>query len=93
MSLCEEIGNDARLVHPFDHPYIWEGHASIVDELADSLPKKPDAIVSVVGGGGLLAGLLLGLEKNGWGDVPVVACETQGASKLAQSMEKGDLGL
>jgi threonine dehydratase len=44
---------------------IWEGNASIVDELvADGV--KPGAIVLSVGGGGLLCGVQRGLERHGW---------------------------
>ncbi|KAK2538123.1 hypothetical protein Q9966_005884 [Columba livia] len=39
-------------IHPFDHPLVWQGHASLVQELKDSLDTKPDAIVLAVGGGG-----------------------------------------
>ena len=47
---------DAYL-HPFDDPLVWQGHASIVDEVVQS-PLKPDAIVLSVGGGGLLSGVV-----------------------------------
>ncbi|KFO70373.1 Serine dehydratase-like, partial [Cuculus canorus] len=42
-------------IHPFDHPLVWQGHASLVRELKDSLETKPDAILLAVGGWGLLA--------------------------------------
>ena len=43
--------------HPFDNPLIWDGHSTLVDELAEELPKPPDAIFCSVGGGGLLMGV------------------------------------
>lgn len=78
-------------VHPFDQESTWRGHASIVQELQSQLSAPPDAIVTCVGGGGLLMGILRGLEAAGWSQTRVLACETHGASCLAQSLQKGEL--
>ncbi|NXO38769.1 SDSL protein, partial [Locustella ochotensis] len=78
-------------IHPFDHPLVWEGHASLVRELKDSLEAKPGAIVVAVGGGGLLAGVVAGLRQVGWQDVPVIAAETQGAHSFHESLKAGRL--
>uniref|UniRef100_A0A8C3JKZ4 L-serine deaminase n=1 Tax=Calidris pygmaea TaxID=425635 RepID=A0A8C3JKZ4_9CHAR len=78
-------------IHPFDHPLVWEGHASLVRELKDSLETKPDAIVLAVGGGGLLAGVVAGLRQVGWQDVPIVAAETWGAHSFHAALEAGQL--
>ena len=77
-------------ISPFDHPLIWEGHATIVDEIADEI-DRPDAIVLSVGGGGLLCGVIQGLQRNEWQDVPVLAVETEGTASLAASLEQGRL--
>ncbi|QSQ17444.1 pyridoxal-phosphate dependent enzyme [Myxococcus landrumensis] len=82
------MGADDAFVHPFDDPGLWPGHATMVDEMAATGPK-PDAVVVAVGGGGLLCGVLEGLARNGWGDVPVVATETEGADCYARSLEAG----
>ena len=79
----------AALVHPFDDPLIWTGHATMVDELARQT-TKPDAIVVSVGGGGLFCGVVEGLRRNGWSDVRVIAVETEGAASLHQSLEAGE---
>jgi len=42
-----------------------------------------------VGGGGLLCGVMEGLQRNGWSDVPVVAVETEGADCYARSIALG----
>ncbi|KAM5237748.1 L-serine dehydratase/L-threonine deaminase [Ctenodactylus gundi] len=78
-------------VHPFDDPLIWEGHMSIVRELRDSLRTKPGAIVLSVGGGGLLCGVVQGLQEVGWGDVPVIAMETLGAHSFHAATKAGRL--
>ena len=76
-------------IHPFDDPLLWQGHASMIDEVAAS-GLKPDAVVLSVGGGGLLCGVVEGLRRNGWNDVPVVAVETVGADSFAQSLAAGE---
>jgi len=41
----------------------------MVHEIAkDDLKEKPDAIFCSVGGGGLLAGVIVGCEQVGWDD-------------------------
>ena len=74
-------------VPPFDHEDVWDGAATMIEELAE----KPDAVVCSVGGGGLFCGLMRGLENRGWGDVKVLALETKGADSLHKSLERGDL--
>jgi len=76
------------LVHPFDDPLVWQGHSTLIDEVAGS-GVKPGALVVSVGGGGLLCGLVEGMRQHGWADVPVIAVETEGADSLAQSVRAG----
>jgi L-serine/L-threonine ammonia-lyase len=75
-------------IHPYDDPLLWEGHATMVDEIA-AAGVKPDAVVLSVGGGGLLSGVIAGLRRHGWDDVPVIAVETAGADAFAQSVLAG----
>lgn len=56
------------MVPAYDHPTVWQGHASMVHEIANQLPSKPDAIFCSVGGGGLLGGVLVGCKDVGWDD-------------------------
>ncbi|MBO9547855.1 pyridoxal-phosphate dependent enzyme [Pseudomonas sp.] len=82
------IGEGDAFIHPFDDPLLWAGHASLVDEVA-ATGFKPDVVVLSVGGGGLLSGVVEGLQRNGWGDVPVLAVETTGAASLHAAMQAG----
>ncbi|WP_207460102.1 serine/threonine dehydratase family protein [Azospirillum sp. SYSU D00513] len=82
------IGERDAFLHPFDDPLLWRGHASMIDEVA-AAGWRPDAVVLSVGGGGLMCGVVEGLRRNGWDDVPVVAVETAGADSLAQSVAAG----
>ena len=81
---------NAAYIHPFDDPRVWQGHASIIHEIA-AAQVKPGAVVVSVGGGGLLCGLLEGLHQVGWAEVPVVAVETEGAASFAKSVAAGQL--
>ncbi|KAI9876841.1 MAG: hypothetical protein M1830_005495 [Pleopsidium flavum] len=78
-------------VPPFDHPDIWEGSSTLVDEVNTQLPGKSDAIFCSVGGGGLFNGVMRGLDKHSWTDIPVLAMETHGADSLASSLNAGKL--
>jgi len=82
------VGKSDAFLHPFDDPLVWRGHASLVDEVAMA-GEKPEAIVLSVGGGGLLCGVVEGLYRNGWTDVPVIAVETAGADSFAQAVWAG----
>ena len=75
-------------LHPFDDRYIWEGHASVIDEVHQA-GVHPDVIVLSVGGGGLLCGVVEGLGRNNWEDIPVLAVETVGAGSLYAASQAG----
>jgi L-serine/L-threonine ammonia-lyase len=81
-------GDGDVMIHPFDDPLLWEGHATMIDEVVRQ-GSKPDAIVLSVGGGGLLCGVVEGLRRNGWPDVPIVAVETEGAASLNATIQAG----
>jgi L-serine/L-threonine ammonia-lyase len=85
LQLMEE---DAAFIHPFDDPLLWAGHATMIDEVVQA-GLAFDAVILSVGGGGLLCGVAEGLERNGLGDVPIMAVETRGAASLAASLDAG----
>ena len=75
-------------IHPFDHPLLWQGHSTMIDEIArDGI--KPGALVLSVGGGGLLCGAVAGMQRLGWSDVPILAMETRGAESFAAALDAG----
>ncbi|KAH9842922.1 tryptophan synthase beta subunit-like PLP-dependent enzyme [Rhodofomes roseus] len=83
-----ETQSNAVMIPAYDEPLLWEGHSSMIAELARQLPKdiKPDAIFCSVGGAGLCAGVMLGCKSVGWDDVSVVALETTGSNCFYQSL-------
>lgn len=69
------------------------GHATMMSEVAASLGPgvKPGAVLLSVGGGGLLCGVVQGLEDVGWVDVPIIAMETVGADCFNAAVKAGRL--
>ncbi|KAI2972214.1 hypothetical protein CBS147323_2468 [Aspergillus niger] len=103
-------------LHPFDNEPIWQGNSTIIDELVDQVPPPVgeeeekvhagralpvDAIVCSVGGGGLLNGLVMGIERHrakakvaddgAAKPVHLVAVETKGTDSLATALESNEL--
>ncbi|CAI7628341.1 unnamed protein product [Penicillium crustosum] len=103
-------------IPPFDHHDIWQGAGTLVDEIIKQLPPRDkvddktdkycsfpaDAIVCSVGGGGLLNGIIEGLERHlpayqpttlpkQAKQVQILAAETAGADSLAHSLRMGSL--
>lgn len=101
--LRELLANDPHGVYvpPFDHPDIWEGNGTLVEELEEQMRDAGgyDAVVCSVGGGGLFAGLMGALDRCGrlgrGGTSPrpvkVLAMETEGADSLAYSLKNKEL--
>ena len=88
----EFLGKDPNGIYvpPFDHPDIWEGAATLIEEIDEQIGEY-DAVVCSVGGGGLFCGVMEGLARRNpeWGNqkpVKVLAVETKGADSLAQSV-------
>jgi len=80
------------MVPAYDDPILWEGHGSMIPEIARQLPEgiKPDAIFCSVGGGGLFGGVMRGAKSIGWDDVALIALETTGSNCLYQSLALND---
>jgi L-serine/L-threonine ammonia-lyase len=81
---------DSAYVHPFDDPLVWEGHASLVDEVV-AAGLSPDVVVLSVGGGGLLCGVAQGLTRAGLTGVRIVTSETAGADSFHRALRAGDV--
>jgi L-serine/L-threonine ammonia-lyase len=77
------------LLHPFDDPLLWTGHATLIDEVVKA-GAKFDGVILSVGGGGLLSGMVEGLDRNGLSHLPVIAVETKGADSLANALAAGE---
>lgn len=90
---AEARGERGVYVPPFDHADIWTGHATMIEEISAQMEGAPDVVVCTVGGGGLLNGIVQGIEgqaEAGWRDTQVLAVETRGADSLGQSVKRGE---
>jgi threonine dehydratase len=79
------------VLHPFANPEMLIGSCTLGFELADrieSLGSANDAVVVACGGGGLAAGLALGLRLKG-ADNPVYAIEPEHYPSLAAALAAG----
>ncbi|KAL5117413.1 catabolic L-serine/threonine dehydratase [Pleosporales sp. CAS-2024a] len=90
MAQARARGEEPVYVPPFDAQEIWDGNATLVEELAGQMEARPDAVVCSVGGGGLFSGVMQGLDRVGWEETKVLAVETQGAHSLALALEEGE---
>ncbi len=91
---------------------LWTGHSTVIDEIVDFFEqttvqqqeqpnnRRIGAVLASVGGGGLLCGILEGLERNYHSSnkirsdmvrgSKVFACETEGAASFAASFNSPD---
>lgn len=88
-------GARAVYVPPFDHRDVWDGAETLVEELRVQMDGKVmDGIVCSVGGGGLLCGIMQGvqtLRDDGCAAPRVLAVETRGGDSLNASVRAGEL--
>ncbi|RZF55646.1 pyridoxal-phosphate dependent enzyme [Acinetobacter halotolerans] len=81
------VNDEAIYIHPFDDQYLWDGVATIIDEvIADGI--YPNAVILSVGGGSLISGIHQGLKRNHL-DIPIYAIETDGTASLNTAMKMG----
>ncbi len=81
------VNDEAIYIHPFDGQYLWDGVATIIDEVvADGI--YPNAVILSVGGGSLISGIHQGLKRNHL-DIPIYAIETDGTASLNTAMKMG----
>lgn len=80
---------DGVYVPPFDHADVWDGNATVMDEIASQLSyDAPDLVVCSVGGGGLMNGVMQSIDDLGWSnDTSVLAVETAGADSLDRALK------
>lgn len=75
----------AVLIHPFDHPDIVAGQATVGLEIVEQHPEVRTVVVCT-GGGGLLAGVSLGVAQT---DATVIGVQASGAASYPASLSAG----
>ena len=85
-----KASSSVKYIHPFDDTLLWDGHSTIIDEIAQT-GLKPDMVVLSVGGGGLLCGIEKGIRKNNFDKTKILAVETHGADSFFRSKKMNKL--
>ena len=82
---------EAYVASAYDDPLVIEGNATLGLELA-ALPRSIDFVLAPVGGGGLSAGLIQGLNAGGRGKTTsVIGVEPEMANDAARSLRAGKI--
>jgi threonine dehydratase len=82
----EVVEREGRVfVHPHSDPLVVAGHGTIALELLEDVPGL-DTVVVGVGGGGLVSGIVTGLD----GRARVVAVEPERSPALSAGLEAGE---
>jgi len=84
-----EREEDRTYVHAFDDPYVMAGQGTIGLEIIEDLPEVETVLVPI-GGGGLISGVATAIKGRN-PDVRVVGVQAEGASSVAQSLQKGEI--
>ena len=74
-------------VHAFDDDYVMAGQGTIGLEIYEDLPEV-ETVVVPIGGGGLISGIATALKGRDE-SIRVVGVQAEGASSVAESLEKG----
>jgi threonine dehydratase len=80
---------DAYVASAYDDPLVIEGNSTLGEELC-ALSKPFDTIIAPVGGGGLLSGILTGVQGSGR-TIEVIGAEPLLANDAAESLRLGRL--
>jgi len=74
-------------VHAFDDEMVMAGQGTIGLEIYEDLPGV-DTVIVPIGGGGLISGIATALKGQNE-DVRVIGVQAEGASSVAESLQKG----
>ncbi|WBQ06879.1 threonine ammonia-lyase [Kribbella sp. CA-293567] len=83
-----EAATGAILIHPFDHRDIVAGQATAGLEIVEQCPQVRTVVVPT-GGGGLIAGIALALQRDGM-PIEVVGVQAKGAAAYPASLAAGE---
>jgi threonine dehydratase len=86
-SVIERTG--AHFIHPYDNPNVIAGQGTCSLELIEEVGDL-DAVISPIGGGGMMAGTCITISKL-LPDCNLIGAEPSGADDAARSFESGTL--
>jgi threonine dehydratase len=76
-------------VHAFDDPVVMAGQGTLGLEILDQCPDVETVVVGI-GGGGLISGIATAIKAKS-PDTRVIGVQAEGASSLADSLDKGEI--
>ncbi len=79
------VSEGSRYVSPYNDPDVIAGQATLARELVEQVPDLGTVVVPC-GGGGLLAGVILGLEET---DVRIVGVESEASPSMSTALAAG----
>ncbi len=83
----EEHGK--AFVHAYDDPFIMAGQGTVGLEILQEVPDV-DTVVVPIGGGGLIGGVAAAIKLT-HPDARIIGVQAEGASTVAESLDKGDI--
>lgn len=89
LARAQEIERDRNLLfaHPFDNEHVMAGQGTAALELLEQAPNL-DVVVVPVGGGGLIAGMLVAIKESN-PKIRVYGVEPAGAAAMRRSLDAG----
>ena len=85
-SVLERTG--ATFIHPFDNPNVIAGQGTAAKEMIEDCDVKLDAVLSPIGGGGLMSGTCIS-TRSLLPEALIFGTEPEGADDAARSLESG----
>ena len=85
----EQAAAGRTLIHPFDADNTIEGAGTVGIEIAEGWPEV-ELVVVPIGGGGLVSGIALALNRTLGDSVCVLGAEPEGAASMAESLRAGE---
>ncbi|SEW20939.1 threonine ammonia-lyase [Halobacterium jilantaiense] len=83
-----EASEGRTYVHAFDDQYVMAGQGTLGLEIVEDCPDV-DTVVVPIGGGGLISGVATAVKGQN-PDTRVIGVQAEGASTVAQSLNKGE---
>src|SRR5262249_22267333 len=89
LAKAQELERERNLIfaHPFDNEHVMAGQGTAALELLEQAPNL-DAVVVPVGGGGLIAGILVAIKETN-PKIRVYGVEPKGAAGMRRSLDAG----
>ncbi|MCC6905788.1 MAG: threonine/serine dehydratase [Anaerolineae bacterium] len=91
-ALAASSREDRPYIHAFDDVNVMAGQGTMMLELAEQLPVRPELVVASIGGGGLLSGVVSAARQMPFFEgTRILGVETEGADSMTRSVRAGQI--